>query len=235
MRIPNVSDEKLQTTIALMWGGKDIKEYASTKAGVILHSDDDDTRAEAIHADAWTAAAAKIKTVMEEGINESFAMLKFRQTEQAQRNISNWYKELRSSVKTLRLGRCTCGHGYSEDRAIRDVMIELTSDSKLRKDRLSKKLSLADILKEGEANELAHSRAATVEGKSTVHKLQATDFDDRDTMKAEEEQIMVTKLRKAGKYSIKTTQKPDECERCIYSLKKETSPLGQLLLQGQRM
>ena len=61
MRVANVSDEKLQTTIALMWGGKDIKEYASNKAGVILH--DDDTGTEAIHSDTWTAVAAKIKTV----------------------------------------------------------------------------------------------------------------------------------------------------------------------------
>ena len=148
-----------------MWGGKSIKDFAVEKAGVILK--DDNTGATPLVADTWKEATTKIKTVMEEGINESFAMFKFCQQEQGQRSISSWYKELKSSVKTLRLKRCTCGHGYSEDRAIRDVMIELTNDSKLRKDGLSKDLSLADVLKEGEANELARSRAATVEGKST--------------------------------------------------------------------
>ena len=150
-------------------------------------------------------------------------MFKFRQQEQGHRSISNWYKDLKASVKTLRLKRCTCGQGYSEDRAIRDVMIELTNDSKLRKDGLSKDLSLADVLKEGEANELARSRAATVEGKSSVLILQATEAGEDDTLTEEEEQIMVAKLRKAGKYSIKVNKKSMECERCIYYQKNPHS------------
>ena len=220
LKVANVGDLKLQTTLALMWGGKDIKDYAVEKAGVQLH--DDNTGNAPVEADTWNDAVEKIRTVMEEGINESFAMFKFRQQEQGQRSINHWHKELKSSVKTLRLGRCTCGHGYSEDRAIRDVMIERTNDSKLRKDGLSKDLSLADVLKEGEANELARSRAATVEGKSTVNKLLATatgDSDDDEALTEEEEMLMVAKLRKAGKYSIKANKKNTECERCTYSSK----------------
>ena len=34
MTVANVGDMKLQTTIALMWGGKEIKDYAIEKAGV---------------------------------------------------------------------------------------------------------------------------------------------------------------------------------------------------------
>ena len=193
---------ELQTTIALMWGWKNLKDYAIEKAGVLLHDDNKGT--EPIPADIWDSGVEKIKTVMKEGVNESFAMFKFRQQEQGQRNINSWFKELKSCVKTLRLGRCTCGNGYSEDRAIRDVMVELTNDSKLRKDGLAKDLPLTEVLKEGEANELARSRAATVEGKSTVSKLRATAADDDDPLTEEEEQLMVAKLRKAGKYSIKT-------------------------------
>ena len=221
MTVADVTDQKLQTTIALMWGGKDIKDYAVEKAGVLLHDDTSGTIP--ILADTWDAAVTKIKTVMEEGINEAFSMFKFRQQEQGQRSINNWYKELKSYVKTLRLGRCTCGHGYSEDRAIRDVMIELSNDSKLRKDGLSKDLSLTDTLKEGEANELARTRAATVEGKNSVHKLLTTATDDDDMLTEEEEQVLVAKLRKAGKYSIKANKKTTECERCVYSQKKPHS------------
>ena len=53
---------------------------------------------------------------------------------------------------------------------MRDVMVERTTDSKLRKDGLSQDLDLQKLLQEGEANELARSRSATVEQKS-VHKL----------------------------------------------------------------
>ena len=221
MTVADVTDQKLQTTIALMWGGKDVKDFAVEKAGVQLH--DDNSGETQIQADTWDSAVTKIKTVMEEGINEAFAMFKFRQLEQGQRSIGTWYKDLKSLVKTLRLGRCTCGNGYSEDRAIRDVMIELTNDSKLRKDGLSKDLSLADVLKEGEANELARSRAATVEGKNTVHKLLATEAGNDDTLTAEEEQLLVAKLRKGGKYSIKANKKATECERCVYSSKNPHS------------
>ena len=117
-------------------------------------------------ADEWAEALKKIETTMEGDINEAFAMFKFRQGAQQQQSIEVWYKKLRSAVKTLRLKECTCGHGYSEERAIRDIMVELTNNTKLRKDALSKDLSLAALLKEGEANELARSRTATVEGKN---------------------------------------------------------------------
>ena len=217
MKVANVTDTKRQTTIALMWGGKDVKEFAEEKADVIL--EDDDSGDEPIVADTWEEAAKKIKTAMEEEINESFAMFKFRQLEQGQRSISSWHKELKALVKTLRLGRCTCGNGYSEERAIRDIMIELTTDSKLRKDGLSKDLSLAEVLKEGEANELARQRARTVEGKTSVNKLKTAAVEQDEELTEEEEAIMVAKLRKAGKYSIKAFKKATECERCIYSLK----------------
>ena len=102
-------------------------------------------------------------------------------------------------------------------------MIELSNDIKLRKDGLSKVLSLEEVLKEGEANELARSRAATVEGKSTVHKLCATVAGDDDTLTEEEEQIMIAKIRKSGKYSIKANKKTVECERCVYYQKNPHS------------
>ena len=90
LTVANVTDEKRQTTIALMWGGKDIKDFAVDKAGIILK--DDNTGATPIVADTWREAVTKIKNVMKEGINESFAMFKFRQQEQGQRSISSWYK-----------------------------------------------------------------------------------------------------------------------------------------------
>ena len=71
MKVANVTDTKRQTTIALMWGGKDVKEFAEEKADVIL--EDDDSGNEPIVADTWEEAAKKIKTAMEEEINESFA------------------------------------------------------------------------------------------------------------------------------------------------------------------
>ena len=66
MTVANVGDTKLQTTIALMWGGKDLKDYAINKAGVLLH--DDNTGTIPIPADTWDSAVEKIKTVMEETI-----------------------------------------------------------------------------------------------------------------------------------------------------------------------
>ena len=101
MTVADVTDQKLQTTIALMWGGKDLKDYAAEKAGVLLHDDTSGTIP--IPADTWDEAVKKITTVMEEGINESFAMFKFRQNEQGQRGINTWYKQLKSTVKTLHL------------------------------------------------------------------------------------------------------------------------------------
>ena len=65
MTVAGVTDQKLQTTIALMWGGKDIKDFAVEKAGVILK--DDNSGATPIVADTWTEAVTKIKTITEEG------------------------------------------------------------------------------------------------------------------------------------------------------------------------
>ena len=208
LTVAGIDDQKRRTTIALMWGGKDIKEYAVEKAGVKMHS------TTTTQADTWDDAVTKIETKMEEGINEAFAMFKFRQNEQGQRGINPWYKQLKASVKTLRLKQCTCGHGYSEERAIRDVMVALTNDSKLRKDALAKDLSLADLLKEGEANELARSRAATVEQKNlAVNKLDMTD----DLTDAEAEHL-IAKLKRAGKFSTKydkEQKKASTCDRCV--------------------
>lgn len=214
LKVAGVRDERMRTTIALMWGGKEIKDFAVEKANVRLEEDDSGT--EPIPADTWDSATKKIETTMEKGINESFAMFKFRQEGQGQRSVNNWYKQLRSSVKTLRLSQCTCGLGYSEDRAIRDVMIELTNDDKLRKDGLSKDLSLQEVVREGEANELARARAATVQGKS-VNKVNVT-----HDMTDEEANFLIAKLKKAGKYSVKADKDKDqrnyqqkkECDRC---------------------
>ena len=49
MTVANVKDDKRQTTIALMWGGKEIKDFAVEKASVILK--DDNTVATPIVAD----------------------------------------------------------------------------------------------------------------------------------------------------------------------------------------
>ena len=150
---------------------------------------------------------------MEAGINEAFAMFKFRQNEQGSRGIYEWYKQLKATVKTLRLKQCTCGLGYSEERAIRDVMVALTADSKLRKDALSKDLSLDKLLKEGEANELARARAATVEKKG-VNKIE---LDEDEELTEEEAQHMIAKLKRAGKYSTKyeKSEKSQKCDRCV--------------------
>ena len=75
MMVVDVTDKKRQTTIALMWGNKDIKDSPVKKAGVQLH--DDNTQTPPIVADTWDGAVAKIKTVMEEGINKSFTIFKF--------------------------------------------------------------------------------------------------------------------------------------------------------------
>ena len=115
LTVAGITDEKRQTTIALMWGGKEIKDYAIEKAGVIMH--DNGT----ILADTWSAAVKKIEEKLEEGINEAFAMFKFRQNDQGHRGINTWYKQLKSTVKTLRLKRCTCGNGYSEEHVIIDI------------------------------------------------------------------------------------------------------------------
>ena len=213
--VAGVDDEHRQTTIALMWGGKDIKGYAIEKAGVQLYAVNDTP------ADGWTTAVEKIETKMEEGINQAFAMFKFRQNEQGQRGINAWYKHLKATVKTLRLKQCTCGLGYSEERAIRDVIVALTTDSKLRKEALSKDLSLTDLLKEAEANELARKRAATVEKKS-VNKL---DMLDDDELTDDQAKYYIAKLKQAGKFSSRYDDSNGKgrseierslvCDRCV--------------------
>ena len=204
------NDHSNQTTIALMWGGRDIKTFAVEKAGVLLQPT---TTAEA---DTWQEALTKIQTAMEEQINEAFAMFKFRQTSQDQQSIDEWYKTLKSAVKTLRLGQCTCGLGYTEERAIRDVTLELTKDSKLRKDALSKDLSLSDLLKEGEANELARSRAATVEQNKNIRKTRMAEGEGE--VFEEEEEHRIAKTKKAGRFSnrYEKERKKDrpKCNRC---------------------
>ena len=209
MTVAGIMNEQRKTTIALMWGGRDLKDFAVDKAKVVLTENGDTP------ADNWTSAATKIEETMEGEINEAFAMFKFRQSAQENQSIDTWYKRLRSAVKTLRLQKCTCGHGYSEERAIRDIMVEMTNDSKLRKEALSKDLPLAALLKEGEANELARKRAATVEGKKV---MQLSMNEDADLTEAEA-QFMIAKLKRAGRYSTRAdkrreNEQPEPCPRC---------------------
>ena len=64
LTVAGVTDEKRRTKIALLWGGKEIKDYAIETAGVNLG--DNGT----VQADGWTDATKKIEMKMEEGINE---------------------------------------------------------------------------------------------------------------------------------------------------------------------
>ena len=105
MDVAGVKNEKRRTTIALLWGGRDIKKFAIDKANVNLH---DTTN---VPADGWEEATTKIETAMSADINETFAMFKFRQCSQDQQSIDTWDKKLRMVVKTLGLDKCTCGHG----------------------------------------------------------------------------------------------------------------------------
>ena len=225
LTVAGITDTKRQTTIALMWGGKEIKEYAIEKAGVVMHAN------ATTPADTWEDAVKKIETKMEEGINQAFAMFKFRQNEQGQRGINAWYKQLKTNVKTLRLKQCTCGLGYSEERAIRDVIVALTTDAKLRKDALTKDLSLADLIREGEANELARSRAATVEKKS-VHKLSRIDDDE---LTDEQANYYIAKLKQAGKFSSRYDQqgKSYACDRCVKSSKSKLHTIDTCYFKDQ--
>ena len=209
MTVAGIVNEQRKMTIAMMWGGRDLKEYAVDKAKVVVTPD------YGTPADTWTNALKKIEETMEGEINEAFAMFKFRQRAQENQSIEAWYKRLRSAVKTLRLQKCTCGHGYSEERAIRDIMVEMTNDSKLRKDALTKDYSLADLLKDGEANELARKRAASVEGK----KVMQLSMDNDEELTESEAQFMIAKLKKAGRYSTridkrKDKDQPEPCPRC---------------------
>ena len=69
LKVACVRDKILQTTIALMWGGKDIKSFAIEKADVKV--EDDDTGTEPVPADTWEGAITKIEKVMEDSINHS--------------------------------------------------------------------------------------------------------------------------------------------------------------------
>ncbi len=223
MAVAGIANETRQTTVSIMWGGRDLKDFAVEKAKVLLKADGDTP------ADTWTRAMDKIEKAMEGDINEAFAMFKFRQYAQEQQSIEGWYKKLRSAVKTLRLNKCTCGHGYSEERAIRDVMVELTNDTKLRKDGLSKDLSLAEVIKDGESNELARSRAATVEGKN-VMKVRTADDDEELT--EDQAQYMIAKLQRAGRYSTRS-DKTKQTNGPIYHLDSARS-FNDLSVQGLR-
>ena len=97
LTVAGVTDGTRQTTIALMWGGRDLKTFATEKAGVLTAATE--VAGVATPADTWTEAVTKIEQAMEEGINEAFAMYKFRQLAQNQRSITKWYKLLKSAVK----------------------------------------------------------------------------------------------------------------------------------------
>ena len=96
LNVAEVTNQQRRTTIALMWGGKEIKDFAVEQAGVVLKAN------ETTPADDWDNAITKIEKKMEEGINEAFAMFKFHRSEQGHRSIYEWYKQLKASVKTLR-------------------------------------------------------------------------------------------------------------------------------------
>ena len=50
LTVAGITDQQRRTTIALMWGGRELKEYAIEKAGVVMHS------AGTTNADTWDAA-----------------------------------------------------------------------------------------------------------------------------------------------------------------------------------
>ena len=72
MTVAGIMNEQRKTTIALMWGGRNLKDFAVDKAQVVLTETGD------APADSWTSAAKKIEETMEGEINEAFAMFKFR-------------------------------------------------------------------------------------------------------------------------------------------------------------
>ena len=102
-------------------------------------------------------------------------------------------------------------------------MVELTTDTKLRKEALSKDLTLDDLIWEGEANELARSRNMVLEGgDKKIKKLQI----DKDTNLSEDQaNFLIQKLKKAGKYSkqFKDTPIVSTCPRCINLRKSHDS------------
>ena len=93
----------------------------------------------------------------------------------------------------------------------------------LRKDALAKDYSLDKLLKDGEANELARTRAATVEKKN----IQRVSRDDEELTDAEA-QTMIAKLKRSGKYSVrqeKTRERQEKetaCDRCTNARRLHT-------------
>ncbi len=81
MTVAGIVNEQRKTTIALMWGGRDLKDFAVDKAKVVLTTSTDTP------ADTWTSALKKIEETMEGEINEAFAMFKFRQRAQENQSI----------------------------------------------------------------------------------------------------------------------------------------------------
>ena len=67
MTVAGILNEQRKTTIALMWGGRDLKDFAVDKAEVVLSADND------VPTDTWTSAVKKIEETMEGEINEAFA------------------------------------------------------------------------------------------------------------------------------------------------------------------
>ena len=75
LAVANVKDDKVKTRVALMWGGHGIKENAVDRAGVKLKAT---TGENPVQAHTWEQAKKLIQTKMESGLNEAFAMSKFR-------------------------------------------------------------------------------------------------------------------------------------------------------------
>ena len=90
------------------------------------------------------------------------------------------------------------------------------TDPKLRKDALAKDMKLEELLREGEANELARQRSATLEQRHSVKKVEVGEAKE---LTDEEAAVMIQKLKKAGKYSTKTDKESNKnnCDRCVYT------------------
>ena len=126
------------TLITLLWGGKQLKDYATEKA--LVNTDITGNN----EVDTWENASRKIERAMMKDINTAFAMFQLRQCVQGERSFSKWYRKLKSLTKTLCIDDCTCGGGYSKERIIRDLIVELTADSALREEALRKRRSKQD-------------------------------------------------------------------------------------------
>ena len=73
LTVAGVADEQAKVRVALMWRGKEIKEYATQRAGMRLKKVGNN------EAHKWEDAMKLIQTKMEAGLNQAFAMSKFRQ------------------------------------------------------------------------------------------------------------------------------------------------------------